>query len=136
MQLLALNRCRIAGRSRTGEDGVFDVAADFGFGEEAGEAGFCLPPLGVVVAVDDEEGVAWFAEEAEEPRGIRFDAGGVEDGDGGDVAAGDGGAAPVDPVEVDPHADAEQRRDNEQGAEREARTPGGAAEPGAEAVRG
>ena len=61
---------------------------------------------------------------------------GREDGDGGDVAAGDGGAALVDPVEVDPHADAEERRDNEEGAEREARAPGDAANPGAEAVRG
>ena len=51
------------------------------------------------------------------------------------MATGDGGATPVDPVEVDPHADAEERRDNEEGAEREARAPGGAAEPGAEAVR-
>ena len=61
--------------ARTGKGGVkdevCDVAADFGFGEEAGEAGFFLLPLGVVVAVDDEEGVAWFAEEAEEPGGMR-----------------------------------------------------------------
>jgi hypothetical protein len=57
--------------ARAGKDRVGDVAADFGFGEEAGEAGFFLPPLGVVVAVDDEERVTWFAEEAEEPRGMR-----------------------------------------------------------------
>ena len=53
------------------KDEVGDVTADFGFGEEAGEASFFLLPLGVVVAVDDEERVAWFAEEAEKPRGMR-----------------------------------------------------------------
>lgn len=72
-------------------------------------------PLGVVVAVDDEKGAPWFAKEAEEPRGLRFGAGWVENGDGGDVAVGDGGAALVDPVEVDPQEEAEERRGDDNG---------------------
>lgn len=132
---LTLNHSRIADRTDPLKDGVSDVAANFGFGEEAGETGFLVRPFRLVAAVDDEEGVAWFAKEAEEPGRVRFDAGGIEDGDGGDLAAGDGGAALVDPVEVDPHEEAKNGGDGEHRSQREARAPGGAANPGAEAVR-
>ncbi len=122
MQLLTLNRFRIAGLPRPRQDRVGDVAADFGFGEEACETDFCVFPLGVVVAVDDQQRVAWFAEEAEEPRGARFDAGRIENRHGSDLAAGDRGATLTDPVEVNPHTDAQDRSDDEHRSQREART--------------